>query len=124
MELNEYDSLIKELTSIPDEIKEKEVRILQLNRQKHAITKKIEAIERNYIVIVNNQKDTFSNQALRDAEVQRRMSIDSDVRESKESELIIFEEIMQVQPELERLRNRLNVISMIIELLKIKHRMN
>ena len=118
----DYTTLTKLAMTLPDEIMKYEKYIMALNRKNDALDKKIKEMETKVFIEVSAQKDTYTNQALRDAETANRLKANTEFKLLNEQVADVIFNLHESKAELERLRNQLRGLEVVVDILKIKYR--
>lgn len=118
----DYNTLTQLAMSLPDEIMRFEKFIMALNRKNDAIDKRLKEMETKVFIEVSAEKEKYTNQALRDAETANRLKANTEFNLLQEEVGNIIFKLHESKAELERLRNQLRGLEVVVDILKIKYR--
>lgn len=118
----DYNTLTKLAMTLPDEIMKYEKYIMALNRKNDAIDKRKKEMETKVFIAVSEEKEKYTNQALRDAETAGRLKASTEFNLLNEETADVIFKLHEGKAELEQLRNQMRGLEVVVDVLKIKYR--
>jgi hypothetical protein len=118
----DYAELAVLTMRLPDDIMAYEKKILALNRGILAANDRQAGIEHQVMMEVFKEKETFTNQTLRDSELAKRLREHIEYQayqEEKSSKTLMIQES---KAEIDRLKNQFRGLEIFVELMKLKYR--
>ena len=122
MEEVDYQKMGLDLLKIPDLVSEQEKLIKALKRGIDGIQKRKDELEHWMLAQVNEEKDKYTNQQLREGETKKRLRNLPEWNELQEEESGKILKADEASAELGRLLNQMRSVEIFVSLMRLKYR--